>query len=168
MISDDTILTALRALLLAILPSGTEVIAGQTNRVPEPASPDFVTMIPLSRSSLSTTVEDWTHAGTPVALDNTRDMQVTVQLDIHGPGAADNATLVTMLVRSDFACRQMAGTGVQPLYTTDPLQMPYINGANQYENRWTMNVATQVTPLVSTPMQFADSVAVTIPPPVGA
>lgn len=47
---------ALRAFLLAILPAGIEVVAGQDNRVPEPASDDFVVMTALWRRRLGTNI----------------------------------------------------------------------------------------------------------------
>src|SRR5579859_975081 len=57
--SEGDILTGLRAWLLSILPSGTEVIQGQVNRVPEPESSNFVIMTPLFKMRLSTNLHDY-------------------------------------------------------------------------------------------------------------
>jgi hypothetical protein len=56
-LTQSQILTSLRAVLLAILPSGIEVIRGQDNRVPEPKAADFVVMTPILRDRLATNVE---------------------------------------------------------------------------------------------------------------
>lgn len=50
----------LRGFLTGILPSAVEVIQAQDNRVPEPASPDFVVMTPTRRTRLmAQDVDDW-------------------------------------------------------------------------------------------------------------
>lgn len=55
--SQSAIQTALRSFLLAILPTGTDVIEGQTNRVPEPAASNFVVYWPLRRPRFSTNID---------------------------------------------------------------------------------------------------------------
>lgn len=52
--TQSDVLTSLRAFLLDVLPSGTEVITGQPNRVPEPKSPNFVIMTPIRIERLGT------------------------------------------------------------------------------------------------------------------
>lgn len=52
-------MAALRAFLLAILPTGTEVVQGQDNRVPEPSEGDFVVMTPLRRDRLATNTDTY-------------------------------------------------------------------------------------------------------------
>lgn len=55
--TQDDIQTAVRSFLLLILPTGVEVVEGQDNRVPEPASSDFAVMWSLRRQRLSTNVD---------------------------------------------------------------------------------------------------------------
>ena len=52
--SQSDVLNSLRAFLLDVLPAGTEVIAGQPNRVPEPKSTNFVIMTPIRIERLGT------------------------------------------------------------------------------------------------------------------
>ena len=52
--SQSDVLTSLRAFLLDVLPSDTEVITAQPNRVPEPKSLNFVIMTPLRIDRLAT------------------------------------------------------------------------------------------------------------------
>lgn len=52
-------MASLRQFLLAVLPSGVEVIRGQENRTPEPLILDFVTMTPLFRERLETNTDSY-------------------------------------------------------------------------------------------------------------
>lgn len=55
--TQNDIQVAFKSFLGAILPSGVEVITGQVNRVPEPASNNFVVMSPLRAQRLRTNVD---------------------------------------------------------------------------------------------------------------
>lgn len=52
--SQTQIQTALRTFLIGILPANVDVIAGQDNRVPEPAHVDFVVMTTIRRERIET------------------------------------------------------------------------------------------------------------------
>lgn len=55
--TQSDIAAALRSFLLSVVPAGVEVILAQANRVPEPASPNFIVMTPLRMPRLSTNVD---------------------------------------------------------------------------------------------------------------
>jgi hypothetical protein len=101
-ITETAVITVLRSFLLSLLPSGTEVIRSQVNRVPEPTSANFVTMTPLSRRRLSTNVtayQDTTItasiAGPTMTVTNTVGPGVIgVGTFVFGPGVA-TGTMVT-------------------------------------------------------------------------
>lgn len=159
---DDTIMEALRTLLVAIVGPDVEVVQAQANRVPEPVAEDFILATPVNRNRLATNVETWAAGADPVTLDHSASTEVTVQLDIHGPNGADHAQAIVILLRSGWAVDQLAGTGVTPLWATDGHQAPFVNAEKQYENRWVTTVGLQVTPTVSTPQDFADTVQATL------
>ena len=160
-ITQDDVTTALRSFLLSILPPGVEVFIGQANRVPEPADDNFIVMTPNTRARLATTAMSWDHADPNAAsLDWSEPTKIDVQLDIHGEGGTDNAQVIQTLFRSSYACDQMAASGLTPLYCDDGQQVPFINGENQYEDRWIINAVMQATPVVSTAQQFADTLTV--------
>lgn len=94
-------------------------------------------------------------------------VEVTVQIDIHGPSSADNAQIITTLLRDEYAFDQFAASGfdVSPLYANDPRQMPFSNGEQQIENRWVVDAVLQCNPVLTVPQQFADELEVTIRPP---
>lgn len=95
-------------------------------------------------------------------------VQVTVQIDIHGPSSPDNSQIITTLLRDEYATDFFSTTGfdVTPLYADDPRQMPFSNGEQQIENRWVVNAALQCNPVLTIPQQFADELVATIKTPV--
>lgn len=88
--------------------------------------------------------------------------KVTVQLDVHGPASADNAQIITTTFRDQYAVDQFAASGfdVTPLYHSEPRQMPFLNGEQQYEERYILDVVMQANPMLGVPQQFTDTVVV--------
>ena len=166
-ITDTNILTALRNFLVAYLPSGVAVIRAEINRVAEPSGTDFVVMTPTMRTRLQTNVDTYASAsqGAELTLLNSlQAMQVTVQLDVHGPSSDANAQVVSTLLRDYVACSFFAASGfdITPLYAGDPHQTPFLNGENQFEFRWTVEAVLQVNAVVTIGQQFADTLTTTI------
>jgi hypothetical protein len=153
---------ALRAFLLGILPQGVEVLIGQENRVPEPSSDNFVIMWGTLRKRLGTNVTSWdqTPGANPTTQDNTEPMRLDMQLDFHGADSTDNAQVFAALFRSSYACQFFGSFGFSPDYCSDGQQMPFINGEQQYEDRWTLSATFDANITVSTPQQFANEVNV--------
>lgn len=162
--TETEINTALRAFLLAVLPTGVEVIRGQINRVPEPKLSDFVVMLPTMRQRISTNVDTFidTTAPIPAIGSNTftQSTQVTIQLDVHGPSSADNAQTISTMLRDTFAGDFFASyPNISPLFSDDPKQVPFGNGEQQVEWRWTLDAQLQVNATVSGATQeFATTV----------
>ena len=165
-VTDTQVFTALRAALLLIVPAGTEVVRGEINRVPEVQSADFVIMSPLRRPKLSTPVETW--EGTePTAIEVDLSTEMVMQLDVHGPSSADTAQAIVIAFRSSWLADVMAAQDpsvIAPLYAEDAAYTPFLNGENQYEFRWTVAAHMQLHPVLSTPAQFAHTLAVTTAP----
>lgn len=218
-------LTALRTYLLSVLPSGTEVIRGQDNRVAEPPGLNFVEMTPILRDRLGTNVDTYqdcaftgsisgttltvtamsigtisvgaTLFGTGVAANTTitalgsgtggvgtytvstsqtvsseilacgsksmlQPTRVTVQLDVHGPASGDYAAIITATFRDDYAVQSFLSSGfdVTPLYADNAHQVPFLNGEQQIEERYVIDVVMQTNPVVTVPQQFAAVVSI--------
>lgn len=87
---------------------------------------------------------------------------IVFQIDIHGPASADNAQTISTLLRDDYGVRAFAALDplVVPLHADDPKQMPFINGENQYEDRWIVEACLQADGSVEVPQQFADTAVV--------
>lgn len=92
-------------------------------------------------------------AGTEDAMQET---EVVVQIDVHGPLGADNAQVISTLFRDPYgvdAFVALAST-VTPLYADDPVQRPFINAEQQYEDRWVVEAHLQADVTVKVPQQF--------------
>lgn len=164
-ITDETIDKALGDFLVGVLPAGVEVVRGQVNRVASPAG-EYVVFWPTSRPRLSTNVESWETANAEAtSYDYTQSTQVDYQLDVHGEGGGQNAQVIATLFRSPYAVEAL-GPNIAPLWCDDPLQVPFQNDQQQVNTRYIVTVHMQVNPTVSTPGQFADRLAVTLPAPV--
>lgn len=161
-ITETDVTTALRTVLLAIVQPGTEIALGQDNYVPEPQDPNFIVMTPTFRSRFNTNVDTWALNIHATQMDHEQSTQADVQLDIHGPNSTDNAQMISTLFRDEYAAAAFTAINpsIQPLYADDGHQVPFINGENQYETRWVMNVSMQVNPVVSTTEPFADSLTI--------
>lgn len=165
--ADTEIFTAVRGYLIGIVGDCVEVIQGQVNRVAEPACDDFVMFTPRMITRLSTSSVSWnTLSPNPVTKLSRHSSQVTVQLDIHGPASFNTAQTIAALSRDEYATEALENTVIEPLFVTDPRQAPFMNGENQYENRWTMDLALQICATVSTSQDFMVTVDVDIQPPV--
>lgn len=86
--------------------------------------------------------------------------EVVMQVDVHGPNSGDNAQTIQQLLRSSYGVRLFEGTGISPLYADNPKQMPFINAAKQYEDRWVVDVHLQIHPVIAVPQEFADELVV--------
>jgi hypothetical protein len=86
--------------------------------------------------------------------------EIIIQVDVHGPNGAGNAQTISTTFRDDFAVQQFKASDfdVTPLYTDDPQQLPFLNEAQQWEDRWTVDVHMQANIGLSVPMQFAGTV----------
>jgi hypothetical protein len=119
-LTEVAVLTGVRAMLLAVLPSGIEVIRAQSNRVPEPLGPDFVVMTPLRRTRLSTNI------------DNDADIQIaggiafsemTVSAVANGTLSPGQELTGPGVVIGSIIIEQLSGTpGLDGIYTIAPSQ----------------------------------------------
>ena len=87
--------------------------------------------------------------------------KVTVQLDVHGPNASDNAQIISTSFRDLFTVSQFNNTGLDicPLYADDPKQIPYLNAEQQYETRYVIDCVLQANQIltIQSGQQFADT-----------
>jgi hypothetical protein len=127
-----------------------------------------VVIIPGLRTRLGTNVVNYYD---PVPLDlpgsglklTYQPMQVSFQVDAHGPGSADLATIISTMIRDDYSCQYLTDLGlpIQPLFTSDPRQLAFTNEGGQTEDRWSIDVVFQCNVVVSTAQQFAGTLSVT-------
>lgn len=159
-LTDEQAFTALRGFLLDVLPDGAEVVQGQDNRVPMPTAPVFVVMTALTRQQMAQTTHDYRPADNQE--DVARSTGLMFQIDVYGDGAADNAQIITTLLRDAWGGAFLKPSGLAPLYCEDPTQMPLLTGEQQYLARWTIKCALHASVAITVPAQFADSLVTTL------
>ena len=157
-ITADAIMTALRAFLMHVLPTGTQVVAGQQNHVPLPQG-RVVVITPLMQVAMDVPVTVYDRNKGSAGKQQAKDWRV--QLDIYGDNAADAAAMLQTVFRTDYAFDWMAdGYAIRPLYAEDPRNMAFVNDAMNYEARWMLEVHLQANPITALPQQFAQSLHV--------
>lgn len=162
------ILAALGSFLQDILPLNSTgpdvpfvVVVGQENRVPEPvnaSSPtnsNYIVMWALRMPRLGTNVETLTSLGLQATY--TQPSQCTIQLDVHGPEAFNNAGIISTMFRSSYSVDFFAalGAAISPLYADDPRNMPFNSGEQQYEDRYIVEANLQVNQTITAAAQSA-------------
>lgn len=88
--------------------------------------------------------------------------EVTIQLDVHGDAAHDNSLIIVTAMEDEYGVsrfRELA-TGIEPLYCSDPRQVPFVNAEDQYEWRWVFEAALQVNATIVVPQQYAGALDV--------
>lgn len=95
-------------------------------------------------------------------MNSLQPVKFTIQLDIHGELGADNAHIISTLFRDDYGVQLFKSSGydVTPLYASEAKQLPFLNGEQQIESRWVMDITVQCNPIVIVPQQFADALTV--------
>lgn len=88
--------------------------------------------------------------------------EMTVQADVFGPLSGDNAQVIATLWRDEYACEALLLTDlpIQPLYASDPRQLPFWGGENQTINRWSIDLALQANITATIAQGFAGVVAI--------
>ena len=165
-LTETQIFTALRSFLVALLPNGTEVVKGQDNRAAEPVGSNFIVMTPILRERIETNSDqyiDGSFNSQPQVGNSLQPVKLTVQLDFHGISANDNLAIVTTIFRDEWAVAQFATSGfdVTPLHMSEPRQVPYLNGEQQIETRWSVDALLQCNQIVTLPQDFAATLHVT-------
>lgn len=92
----------------------------------------------------------------------TQHTEIVFQVDVHGIGSAENAQVISTIMRDWWGCHALHGTGVQPLYAEEPKQIPFQTGEIQYEERYVVEVAVQANPTVAMLQEFAQEVILDI------
>jgi hypothetical protein len=145
------------------------VIQGLPNRsAMPPASPGFVSMQLSRLKQLRTPEETWDYtdvAPTEIAVEQGTELRC--QLDLYGAASGDWGAMLQTLLRDETGCIALAGADptnpvCQPLYASDAQLVTLDDSESQYEDRWTIEAILQYNPVTSVPMQFADTLELTV------
>lgn len=159
-VTDQDVFAAVRAVLLSLVPPNTPIQQGQANRVALPAaSMGFIIMTHLEQNRLSTNVHEYPKTENPTTKAVKQSTEYKMQLDFYGAQSQQWALEAMMLFRDEYACALMP-PNIQPLHADNAMQMPLINGEEQYEQRWKMTLTLQYNPTVTMPQDYANTLSV--------
>ncbi|MCP9318912.1 hypothetical protein KBX73_03785 [Acetobacter persici] len=168
--------TALRAFLRAVLPPDMPVLLARQNRMPAPNGP-FALMAVLLHQPVATSATRYT-ATSRIIL---QQQEVTVQVSLFGQDAADNLHRISTLFQNGWAAefftafqqsapapaasapsaRLLASPAdtprIAPLYAGAARQLPFVNGEQQYEEHWQIDLHLQASFALSLPQSMASA-----------
>lgn len=154
----DAIFSALGDFIGSLI-TQTEIIRGNVNNVAMPKGA-FILMTEGKQVRLSTNIATYNDPG-----DNTgtklvlQPKQYEIGIDCYGPLSSDWAAILITMFNDGYA-RDVMGNEVVALYADDAINMPLVNGEQQYEQRWRFTAVMQYNPVVAVPQQFADELNV--------
>jgi hypothetical protein len=157
-ITESAVLTALGNFIVQYITP--LVFRSQENRTPMPKG-NSVFINATSRKRLNTNIVGYVGAQISGRTEQ-QNIQYGLQTDFYGTLAGDWAVMFDTLFRSEIASDffDTPLTGIAPLYTEDAMQVPLVNGEDQYEERWTMTAYLQVNPVVALPQDSFNQVVV--------
>lgn len=136
----------------------------QANRVPMDKGP-FCILTPLrfKRHSTSREIKKDTGSPTTSAIGFTEVRQADIQVDIYGDNAGDRAIALETLFRTGYAYDLIKSIDerVAPLYSSEAIQAPMINGENQWQERYMVTVSLQVHITIDVPQDYFDKAEIT-------
>ena len=139
------------------------VIQGLPNRsAMPPASPGYVSMQITNGERLNYNIDTWDPTDpAPTAIASETHWKVRMQIDFYGQASGDWSTVFAGLWKDETACLALEPV-CDPLFANGPMLGALDDSEAQYEARWTVEAFLQYNPIVTVPMQFADTLTVTL------
>ena len=159
-IIDQDVFASLVTFFKTFIPSNVEIIQAQENLVAMPKG-GFIAMNNTGMERLSFNVDTYNSAlQEKIILTPTK---YAMQLDFYGPDSQIWAMETVALFRDEYAT-DLFPANIQPLYADDPVQLPLIDGEQQYEQRWKLEATLQYNPILTTSQQSMLDVIVGLAP----
>lgn len=160
-ITEQHLYLALWTFITSLVGQDIPVVQGVQNRVATPAG-DYIVMTGLFAPALATTTQ--TYDGDAGTATNKQSKQWTAQVDCYGLTSADNAAMIVQMLRTPYGAEQfeLSGLEIAPLFSSDARQLAMATGEDEYQERWTFEVALQYNPEITVSQQSADELSVGI------
>lgn len=129
-----------------------EVTRGKINLVSMPKTA-FINMWAEVSGRLRTNIDTWDQ--TTQVQSTEIGTKVKVRLDFYGPLSHDWSTTVEGLWRDTYGVAQLKPFALAPLYGSDPIHATLVDGEENYEDRWILDLFLQYNPVVTAPQQTA-------------
>ncbi len=124
------------------------IVRGWVNAVARPVSP-YVMVTPMGTAYNSTTCREYIPDEADITKGTatvSRSISQKVQVDLYGAQAETWARTVANLFADMTGADFLSGTDVTPLSVSTPQDLTFINGAEQAEPRWMLELDVQLSP----------------------
>ena len=151
----DDCIDALAAFVGPFVPNG-ELVRSQQNRVSHTPAIGVVftelLTVDLETPTLKFANGEYT-ISTPKRLD--------VQLDFYGELADDQCNAVKTAYRTFWATDKFPAW-LKPMYCSDGVQGPFVNGESQYANRWILTASLHFNASLTVPQDSANQISILV------
>jgi len=153
-ISIDQVIDAVAEVISPFV-GGAEIIRDQPNRAPMPLS-GFVVLSDVSQEDLQLPRMDY------VGNDSSEiyaPKKIGVQISFYGEAAGDWCNATKSALRTWYGCN-LFPDGIKPLYVSNGMFVPMVDGEQQWLNRWVVTLTLQVNPTIEIPQQYSNELVV--------
>ena len=160
--TDTQLFIAVKAWLQFLLGlDNLHVVRELVNRVPTP-TPPFALMTHVSQTRLSTNDNFGQPTTSPASTTAQNNMDYCMQVDVFGADSGSMAMTISTAFRSAWAVEFFKAYGIAPLWADPATETPFINGEQQYEERWLTRLHLQYKPGISFAQTFAHAATISI------
>ena len=136
----------------------TQIIRAQVNRVAMPPN-SFVELTEIASVDLEVP-RQW-YDKTNLQRNIIGPKRLMIQADFYGESAGDWCAAIKTVWRTAYSPSQFPD-GMAPLYCDDGHEAPLVTGEEQYLRRWSLTMNMQYNPILSVPLQSADTLKMNI------
>jgi hypothetical protein len=113
---------------------------------------------------IETPIETFGWGAAPTQVNELTPWEVVVQIDVFGPMAQRNMQVLASLWRTPWAYGKLTtlNSKIFPLYGSEPKQLQFVDAAQQFEPRWTIDLHTQVNYNIALDQDFASQLNITL------
>jgi hypothetical protein len=153
---------ALKAWLQYVLGlDNLHVVRHLVNRVPTP-TPPFALMSHISQTRLATNIPTLSPLAHIPQIALTEDIDFCIQVDCFGEDSGGMAMAISTAFRSGEAVEFLKAYNVAPLWADPATEIQFVNGEEQYEERWTTRLHLEYKPSISFSLPFFNSATISI------
>ena len=163
--SEADFMTALHGYIVAVTGlDGSRVFRGNQSRIVLPKNGAYCIYTPIIRQRRGTNIYNFDAEGLPDDKNGADSMTalvlVDVQTDFYADNAAQNAQMIEIASRSYMGSNYFKAKGLDVRVCTadNPRNLTGIDESNQYEERWTVTLTTEINSSYITDLPWFEDV----------
>ena len=164
-LTEADFMTALHGYIVAVTGlDGARVFRGNQSRMVLPKSGAYCIYTPIIRQRRGTNVYKFNAEGLPDNKNGVDTMTalilIDVQVDFYADSASQNAQMLEIASRSYMGTNYFKASGVDVRVCTaqSPRNLTGIDASNQYEERWSVTITTEVNASITNSLPWFEDV----------